>query len=81
MNQIAYFKIFIFSLLLLAFPLEAKLLKPSQDGEKKEILIINGKRRGSMIIGLPKTNLILENGFGSRNLSQLLKDQYFQLII
>ena len=45
MNQIVYFKIFIFSLLLLAFPLEAKLLKPSQDGEKKEILIINGKRR------------------------------------
>ena len=45
MNQIAYFKFFIFSLLLLAFPLEAKLLKPSQDGEKKEILIINGKRR------------------------------------
>ena len=45
MNQIAYFKFFIFSLLLLAFPLEAKLLKPSKDGEKKEILIINGKRR------------------------------------
>jgi len=39
MNQIAYFKFFIFSLLLSAFPLEAKLLKPSQDGGKKEIII------------------------------------------
>ena len=45
MNQTAYFKFFIFSLFLLGLPVEAKLLKPSQYGEKKEILIINGKRR------------------------------------
>ncbi|MBI86746.1 MAG: hypothetical protein CMG63_01565 [Candidatus Marinimicrobia bacterium] len=29
----------------MCLPIEAKLLKPSKDGEKKEILIINGKRR------------------------------------
>ncbi len=45
MNQTVYFKFFIIYLFLLVFPIEAKLLKPSQDGEKKEILIINGKRR------------------------------------
>ena len=45
MSQTVYFKFFIVSFFILALPVEAKLLKPSQDGEKKEILIINEKRR------------------------------------
>ena len=45
MSQIVYSRIFIYILFFAGLPLEAKLLKPSQDGEKKEILVINGKRR------------------------------------
>ena len=45
MSQTVYFKSIIFLLLLVTPPLEAKLLKPSKNGEEKEILIINGKRR------------------------------------
>ena len=45
MSQIVYFKYYIYLFLFLCLPIEAKLLKPSKDGEKKEILIINGKRR------------------------------------
>ena len=46
MNQTVYYKysIAIIVLMSLSF-LEAKLLKPSKNGEKKEILIINDKRR------------------------------------
>ena len=44
MSQIVYSRIFIYILFLAGLPIEAKLLKPSQDGEKKEILVINGKR-------------------------------------
>ena len=45
MSQIVYFNRYIIFLILVISPLEAKLLKPSKNGEKKEILIINGKRR------------------------------------
>ena len=46
MNQTVYSKSFIFLLAVtLISPLEAKLLKPSRNGEEKEILIINAKRR------------------------------------
>ncbi|MBT3179805.1 MAG: hypothetical protein HN674_08165 [Candidatus Marinimicrobia bacterium] len=46
MNQTVYFKIIIVLLLVsMASPLEAKLQKPSKNGEEKEILIINSKRR------------------------------------
>lgn len=47
MNQTVYFKnlIFILSLLVFVTSLDATLLKPSENGEKKEILIINKKRR------------------------------------
>ncbi len=45
MSQIVYFKYYIYLFLFLCLPIEAKLLKPSKDGKKKEILIINGKRR------------------------------------
>ena len=46
MNQTVYSKII--SLIILGIflsPLEAKLLKPSKNGEEKEILIVNSKRR------------------------------------
>ena len=46
MNQIAYSKSFILLLvLILILPLEAKLLKPTRNGEEKEVLIVNEKRR------------------------------------
>lgn len=46
MNQTVYYKIFILSFILLMLsPLEARLIKPSQNGEEKEILIVNNKRR------------------------------------
>ena len=45
MNQTAYFKYFVLSLFFVGLSIEARLLKPSKDGEKKEILLINGKRR------------------------------------
>ena len=46
MNQIVYSKSLILLLaVILISPLEAKLLKPTRNGEEKEILIINGKRR------------------------------------
>lgn len=46
MNQTVYFKYI--QIILIAFmvmPIEAKLIKPSKNGEEKEILIIGGKRR------------------------------------
>ena len=43
MNQTAYFKYFVLSLFFVGLSIEARLLKPSKDGEKKEILLINGK--------------------------------------
>ena len=46
MNQIVYSKSILFILFVtMAVPLQAKLLKPSENGENKEILIINSKRR------------------------------------
>lgn len=46
MNQIVYYKIIIPILLfLLVTPLSGKLIKPTENGEEKEILIINSKRR------------------------------------
>jgi len=45
MSQIAYFRIFILLLFFKISVLEAKLVKPSKNGEEKEILLINGKRR------------------------------------
>ncbi|NQV37553.1 MAG: hypothetical protein HQ509_06060 [Candidatus Marinimicrobia bacterium] len=47
MNQTAYYRIqyFLLLVLLLSTPSYGKLLKPSHNGEKKEILIINSKRR------------------------------------
>ena len=46
MSQIAYYRKLAFIIaILLAWPLEAKLLKPSKNSDEKEILIINGKRR------------------------------------
>ena len=45
MNQIVYFKSVIIFLVFVTSLSEAKLLKPSKNGEEKEILIINGKRR------------------------------------
>ena len=45
MNQIAYFKNILILFFIIILPIEGKLLKPSKDGEKKEILIINDKRR------------------------------------
>lgn len=47
MNRIVSFRSALFLLLALGLltPGEAKLLKPSQNGEEKEILIVNGKRR------------------------------------
>ena len=46
MNQIVYSKSFIllFAVILIS-PLEAKLLKPTRNGEEKEVLIVNEKRR------------------------------------
>ena len=44
MNQTAYFKYFVLSLFFVGLSIEARLLKPSKDGEKKEILLINGKK-------------------------------------
>ena len=46
MNQTVYFRILQMLLILgMINPLEAKLVRPSQNGEEKEILIIGGKRR------------------------------------
>ena len=46
MNQTVYSKIFSSLLVILMLsPVEAKLIKPSMNGEEKEILIINSKRR------------------------------------
>ena len=46
MNQIVYYKIIISILLfLLVTPLSGKLIKPTENGEQKEVLIINSKRR------------------------------------
>ena len=46
MNQIVYYKSkYLALLILLCLPIEARLLKPSMNGEQKEILIINSKRR------------------------------------
>ena len=46
MNQTVYSKIIIsFLIIFWVIPLDAKLIKPSTNGEEKEILIINGKRR------------------------------------
>ena len=46
MNRIVYSNIFltIFAMTVVS-PVEAKLLKPSMNGEEKEILIVNSKRR------------------------------------
>ena len=46
MNQIVYYK-FLSIILFFSFlsPLEAKLLKPSENGEEKEILLVKSKRR------------------------------------
>jgi hypothetical protein len=46
MNQIVYSKalILLFAAILIS-PLEAKLLKPTRNGEEKEVLIVNEKRR------------------------------------
>jgi len=46
MNQTVYFRYLqLLFIVLLATPIEAKLVKPSKNGEEKEILIIGGKRR------------------------------------
>ena len=46
MNQIVYYNRIILSIFISIFCLlDAKLLKPSENGKEKEILIINGKRR------------------------------------
>ena len=46
MNQIASYNTFkIILSLIFIFPLKGKLLKPSMNGEKKEILLIGSKRR------------------------------------
>ena len=46
MNQIAYSKsLILFLAVMIISPLEAKLLKPTRNGEEKEVLIVNGKRR------------------------------------
>ena len=46
MNQTAYFKILITLLVIfLGNPLSGKLIKPTENGEEKEVLIINSKRR------------------------------------
>ena len=46
MNQIVYSKSLILLLaVIIISPLEAKLLKPTRNGEEKEILIVNAKRR------------------------------------
>lgn len=46
MNRTVYYKsILVFILATMMVPVEAKLLKPSRNGEEKEVLIINSKRR------------------------------------
>ena len=46
MNQIVYSKSLILLLaVIIISPLEAKLLKPTRNGEEKEVLIVNTKRR------------------------------------
>ena len=46
MNQIAYYKILItFILYFLGTHLSGKLIKPTENGEEKEVLIVNSKRR------------------------------------
>jgi len=46
MNQIVFSKsLILFLAVILISPLEAKLLKPTRNGEEKEVLIVNGKRR------------------------------------
>ena len=61
MSQIAYYKRFTpFLIFFLFSSLEAKLLKPSQSNEEKEILIINGKRRLYYPISQEGTHYSLE---------------------
>tara|TARA_B100001250_G_scaffold408606_2_gene431323 strand:- start:905 stop:1783 length:879 start_codon:yes stop_codon:yes gene_type:complete len=46
MNQIAYSKsLILFLAVIILSPLEARLLKPTRNGEEKEVLIVNAKRR------------------------------------
>ena len=47
MNQTAYFNIFLYFFLVvfLLNPLSGRLIKPSENGEEKEILVVNSKRR------------------------------------
>ena len=45
MNQIVYYREILITLLLICSVAESKLIKPSMNGESKEILIINQKRR------------------------------------
>ena len=45
MNLTAYYKIYILILIFIPSLLSGKLLKPAINGEEKEILIINKKRR------------------------------------
>ena len=45
MNQIVYYREILTALLLICSVAESKLIKPSMNGESKEILIINQKRR------------------------------------
>ena len=46
MNQTVYYRSgLVLLILLLSAPLEAKLLRPTKNGEEKEILIVNSKRR------------------------------------
>ena len=46
MSQTVYYKLSLYFLIILfASPVKAKLLKPVKNGEEKEILIVNSKRR------------------------------------
>jgi len=47
MNQTAYYNIFLYFFLVvfLLNPLSGRLIKPSENGEEKEILVVNSKRR------------------------------------
>ena len=47
MNQTAYYNIFLYFFLgaILLTPLSGRLIKPSENGEEKEILVVNSKRR------------------------------------
>ena len=44
MNQTVYFKYFVLLSLFIGLPIEAKLLKPSKDGEKKRDIIDKWKK-------------------------------------